>query len=470
MSKRYPLSSLLLVFLSAIQLTIAQVPQRKIIFSELEKTALQELKETNTPGAVLVIVSGDRVIFSKGFGVSNVETGTPMTPDMLFQIGSITKVFTATALVSLAEEGKLNLSEPIGKYVKGLHPKLAPITAHHLLTHTSGLRDEPAEYGRHEESALAEYGRSLKEDYLLLDPGKVFSYSNPGVALAGLLLEEISGKPYADEMDQRVFKPLGMNRTTFRPTTAMTYPHAVGHTHAGTVKPAVVRPMVDDTRFWPAGYMFCSAEDLARFVIALMNGGKVEGRQVLSRSLLAKLATPYVDVPNIFQNGKYGYGLFIYPHRGLLLLEHAGAMTGFSAVVEVVPQHHVGIILMANRDGVRLPRTAEKALELLSPLQPEAKAVPKLVLPMSASEMSSFAGTYTNRWSVELIAKDGKLFLQQFGAEFRVTRIGDRRFSVQPSEASEPQQFVLGPDVDGEPEYLHMFLWAFKRVGRAGSK
>src|SRR5262247_358797 len=136
-----PLRLLLSVWL----LWFAFSPQSKSSnpdFGELEKVALAELAETNTPGAAVGIVSGDRLVFAKGFGVSNVETGAPLSPDMLFRLGSTTKMFTAAGVVMLAEEGKLKLDEPIGKYAKGLSPKIAGITAHQLLSHTSGLKDE----------------------------------------------------------------------------------------------------------------------------------------------------------------------------------------------------------------------------------------------------------------------------------------------------------------------------------------
>lgn len=125
-----------------------QVPDRRqnIDFSTLEKVALEELREKNTPGAAVAIVSGDRIIYAKGLGVSNIETVAPVTPDLLFRIASTTKMFTAALLVSLAEEGRLNLNEPIGKYVKGLSPKLSRITSHQLLSHTAGLIDAGGRY------------------------------------------------------------------------------------------------------------------------------------------------------------------------------------------------------------------------------------------------------------------------------------------------------------------------------------
>ncbi len=122
--------------------------QQESGFAELEKIALEELQETETPGAAIAVVSGERVVFAKGFGESNIETHAPVKPEMLFRLGAPTKVFTAAALVMLAEEGKIRLDEPIGNYAKGLSPKIAQVTAHQLLTHTAGLKDESPMYGR----------------------------------------------------------------------------------------------------------------------------------------------------------------------------------------------------------------------------------------------------------------------------------------------------------------------------------
>jgi CubicO group peptidase (beta-lactamase class C family) len=124
-------------FLSSSLTLLAQ--QQIFDFTQIEKVALEELKQTNTPGAAVSIVSGDRVVFVKGFGISNIETGMPVTPDILFRIGSVTKLFTAFVLVTLAEEEKIKLDAPIGNYVKGLNPQLSQVTVHQLLSHTAGM-------------------------------------------------------------------------------------------------------------------------------------------------------------------------------------------------------------------------------------------------------------------------------------------------------------------------------------------
>ncbi|MBV9958815.1 MAG: serine hydrolase, partial [Acidobacteria bacterium] len=137
------LTLLLILFVCTLSVSAQQSAPKDL--SELEKTLQDELKTSNTPGAALAIVSGDRVIYAKGFGLANIETGAPVTPEMLFRLGSTTKMFTGAALVALAAQGKLKLDEPIGNYAKGLNPKLARITVHQLISNTGGMADFEAQ-------------------------------------------------------------------------------------------------------------------------------------------------------------------------------------------------------------------------------------------------------------------------------------------------------------------------------------
>src|SRR6185436_20628858 len=113
-----------------------------------------------------------------------------------------TKMFTTAALVSLAEEGRIKLGDPIGKYASGVNSRLAKVTAHQLMSHTAGIRDEAPSFGPHDETALATVVKSWKEDYVFVEPGRVMSYSNPGLTLAGYVLEQVAQKPYADVIDE----------------------------------------------------------------------------------------------------------------------------------------------------------------------------------------------------------------------------------------------------------------------------
>jgi CubicO group peptidase (beta-lactamase class C family) len=462
---------LLVVLLSVFSFTpcptAAQQPE--VDFSELERVALAELQETGTPGAAVAVIRGDRAVFAKGFGVASRETGATVTVDMLFHIGSLTKMMTAAALVKLSEEGRIKLDAPIGNSAKGLSPRLSQVTAHQLLSQTSGLKDVPGDDGLHEETALGDFARSLKDDDLLIAKGLAFSYSNPGYALAGYLIEQVTGKPYGDAMDETLFKPLGMSRATLRPTVAMTYPLAMGHAAQGREGARVVRPLADDTRLWPAGYAFTSLNDLTRFVIALMNGGKLEGRQVLPAAFVIRLLSPYVEIPtNVFAGGKYGYGFFAHDYRGLQMFEHGGTLPGYSSEVRSLPGERVAVIVLNNKDGARLNKTFDKAFELMLPSLKShtTPAAAEAIAPiaMSEAEAARYAGTYVNRWPIELLVRHGQLYLKQFGAEMPVMKIGANRFSVTPPGARRGQELLIVSGADGKPSYLQMALWVFRRV------
>lgn len=435
-------------------------------FSGLEKIVKTELKQTHTPGAAIAIVKGDKIVFAKGFGVANIETGAPVSPEMLFRIGSNTKMWTAALLVTLAEEGRVNLQEPIGTYLQGLSPRLSRVTAHQLMTHTAGIIDEAPSYGLHDESALNATVRSWQDDYYFLPPGKVFSYSNPGMAAAGLLAERAGGKPYAQLMSERLFQPMGIKTATFRPTEAMTRPFSQGHMVEKN-KTVVVRPCADNAGYWPSGFMFANVYDLARFAIAFINQGRIEGAQVLSPSVIAKLSTPYVDAPAM--NCQVGYGLLIKEVHGVRVLVHGGVIEGFGSMFIMVPDYKFAVILIANNSGVMLNQTAAKAMKLFLPAPPpkKEKESSSVVMPLTAKEMTDWAGVYRlPPATLELLVKNDNLFFKQGDAEFPVSKAGDRRLSVHlPQGARQEIVLVAGPD--DRTEFLCLDNHAFKRVDTA---
>lgn len=438
--------------------------QRREDFGELERVVMDELSETNTPGAAVAIVSGEKVVLARGFGVSNIETGAPVTPDMLFRIGSATKMFTAYVLVSLVEEGKLKLNVPVGNYLKGLSPRLSQLTLHQLMTHTGGIKDAKAEPAGQDESALLKSVRSYTDDFIFTEPGEIFSYANASWNLVGAIIEAVSARPYADVMEQKLFKPLGMNSTTFRPTMAMTRQLSQGHRGFGKGNTTVVRPLNNDVSDWPSGYMFSSVNDLSRFVIAFMNGGRIEGRQVLSPFVIEKLSTPYVDVPSHYENARYGYGLFIQDYRGVRLVHHHGLVGGFGSLITMVPAQRFAVIVLDNKGRITLARTAEKALEMMLPLQPKPEAGMQ-PLPVSEAEMARYLGTYANahlRFTV--VNREGRLFFTEPGFEGPITKVGENRFYIQPLYMLHPEGITVIMGANNKAEYFHINMRAAKRV------
>ena len=437
------------------------------VFSEttVEKTLEAELAETRTPGAALVIVRGDEVLLSKGYGVANVETGERVTPDHLFRLGSTTKLFTAMALATLAEEGKIDLLRPAGSIVEGLPGFLSPLTAHQLLSHTAGIKDQPADFGLHDDSALAAFPRGWDDDYRLAAPGVAFSYSNPGFALAGLLVEETTGKSYADAMKELLLAPLGMERATFRPTEAMTRPISQGHEVPPEGPVTVVRPFSDDSRQWPNGFLMASASEMGRFALAFLNGGRLEGKKVLSPAAIARVSTPHAEIPYDLPDMKrprYGYGLFLHTGDGVELAEHVGTMPGFTSILKMAPGERFAVVLLANQEGVMFEKTLAAAFSSLRREQAAAPPEPAPV-PMTDSEMEATVGVYRNRWPISIVRQDGALVLEQFGARFPVARRGADLFSAQPPGGRPAIPFRIFPGTDGKGELLQMFLWLFKK-------
>jgi len=429
----------------------------------LEDVARRELADTNTPGAAIAIVSGDSVVYSNGFGIASVDAAEPVTPDMLFRLGSTTKMFTAAAVVSLAEEGKLRLDEPIGARVPGLDPSIAKLTPHQLLTHSAGLRDEAVMEGLHDDGALAAGVRAMTGDMFFAEPGRLFSYANPGFWIAGRLAESVDGRPYADVMTARLFTPLGMIRTTVRPTMAMTWPLAQGHdVNAG--KPRVMRPAADNAANWPAGSIFSSAADLSRFARAFLNGGRIDGKQALSRSLIETLSTPHIDVPGA-SNPKYGYGLTIVTRRGVRFAEHGGSRAGYGSFISMAPTERVGIVVVANRTGSSLPKTVMKAAEMMLPLLPESTPSPRAPVALEPGEAERYAGKYAQAGGdagLSIIVRNGALALNTGTQETPISKVGPNRFEVVRAGVPEDVVFVLGND--GRAEFVYRGTRALARL------
>lgn len=429
--------------------------------SAIAGTLQQELAETRTPGAALVILRDGEIVLSKGFGVANVETGEPVTADHLFRLGSTTKLFTAIALVTLAEQGKVDLERPIGSVVRGLPAFASSLTPDQLLSHTAGLKDQPADFGLHDESALSAFVGEWGEDYRLSRPGRAFSYSNPGYALAGLLVEKAAEKPYADAMKELLFEPLGMDRATFRPTEAMTRPISQGHVVSEGGGPVqLVRPFADDSRQWPNGFLMASASEMGRFAVAFLKESPPLSRTVLARVRAPRAEIPY-DLPDMKQP-RYGYGLFLHEWDGVAIAEHAGTMPGFTSILKMAPRERFAVILLANQEGMRFEKTMAAAF---APFRKESASAPAppIAEAMTESEREDLAGVYRNRWPVSILHEKGGLYLEQFGARMPVAKRGGDLFEAEPGGGRRPIPFRILKDSEGRGELLQMFLWLFRK-------
>ena len=441
--------------------TTAPSQVRQLDPAAIERVALEELQATKTPGAAVAVVSGDRVVFSHGYGVASVETAAPVSPDMLFRLGSTTKMFTASAVVGLALEGKIDLDAPVSRYIPGLDATIGKLTTNQLLSHTSGLHDEAPMFGSHDETALGNGIHAWKADFLFAQPGSIYSYSNPGFWLAGYLAESVSGKPYADVMEVRVFRPLGMKRSTLRPAMAMTWPLAQGH-EVKDAKPEVIRPAADNAAGWPAGSIFSSALDLSRFAIAFMNDGTLDGRQVLSPKLIATMSSPHARIPGTDRS--YGYGLDLSVDRGVRWVQHGGSRAGYGSTIRMAPAQKFAVIIVANRSGSGLPKLADAISEAMLTLEPKSQREEAAHL-LSADELRRYTGTFVNGASRVVLKSDNGALTEDVGAtKQRFTRAGDGFLLGEPSGDGAPPRLVLVPDSTGRIEFIFTGGRAFRRA------
>ena len=291
----------------------------------------------------------------------------------------------------------------------------------------------------------------------------MFSYSNPGFALAGAVIETVSGKPYADYVSERLFKPLGMTRTTYDPTRAMTYQFSQGLYSATGAEPQIVkRYPPTPAMMQPSVGIISSARELARFATAFVNTGRLDGKQVLSASLIRKVSTPYT--PFNQAEGDYGYGLRVYKHRGVQVAEHGGQGPGFGSLIYMVPKHHFAVIILANRTASgRLYKVVDVAIDIVLRLRP-APIKADASLPMTSEEMAGYAGKYLNSTAVKLSVRDGKLFYMENDLELPVTKVGERTFNAGTPGAANVVSFVLVPGTNGKTEFLYKSMVAYRKV------
>ena len=424
--------------------------------SSVEAAALEELRDRQTPGAAIAIVQDGRMIYSRGFGVANVETGEEVRPEMLFRLGSTTKMFTAAAVVLLADQGKLNLHEPIGKHIAGLSPKLAALTAHQLLSHTSGILDEAPMFGSHDDDALKREVASWTDTRFFTEPGQIYSYSNPGYWLAGLLAEQVGGKPFADQVASSIFAPLGMSRSTFRPTMALTYPLAQGHDVVDG-KPRIIRPSANNAASWPAGSIFSSVIELSLWMSTFVDGGMLNGQQVLPATVFSTMAAPSSQPPG--SPNKYGYGVAVGDWRGLTVVGHSGSRSGYGSVIRMVPSRRFGVVVLANRSGISMLRTADAALEaFLKPATSRTSSKPT-IMSTSTADHARFAGEYSQgprRMIIE--SKGSELILRQGSRETPLQKTGDLELTAAETE------LVFVTDASGAITFVHSGGRSWKKI------
>ena len=432
----------------------------------LERVLQEEMRALRAPGVAIAVVQRGHVVYQRGFGVASAETTDPVTPTTLFRIGSTTKMVTGLTASVLAHEGRLALDRPLGGYARGLSPMLARLTLDQLLTHAGGMTNEASGAGPHDDAALGARVRGWGAEHVLGPAGDVYAYSGPGYWLAGYAIEQAGGGWFADVVRDRVLAPLGMTRSTLRPLAAMTYPMAQDH-RVGPGGATVLRPFTDDVTTWAAGSLFSSASELARLTIAVMDGGRIDGAQALPAAAVATLVTPRMPVPG-GEGCRYAYGLSVCTRDGVRTLSHYGFRVGSGSVVTMAPDSQAAVIVLANRNGGILARTANTAMELLVGIGREGAAVAAATTPAPVAAPASearFLGSWANGPDTLRIARGAQGLTYTYGTQTTGARLdGADAIAVLGADGSVAQRFMLVPGRTSGRSYLHDGLSAFARV------
>jgi CubicO group peptidase (beta-lactamase class C family) len=401
--------------------------------------------------------------------VADIETGQPMTPDLMVSVASVSKLVTAVTTMTFVAEGALSLDEPIRTYMPKLPPRLGGVTLAELLSHTAGLADATPWRPVGLNGSLAPVCAALSDSIFVTEPGEAWGYSNTDYTVVGCVLEAVAAAPFPTVVRQRVFEPLGMTRSTFLALMAMTYPHAQGHDTRGDT-PVVVRPFNSGPPVAPAGDLTTTVGDLYKLAQALVSDGKIDGRQAFPSGILTELAKPRGH-GGAFLNGTrdYGFGLFSRDHDGLRILEHEGVYPGFGASFALAPERGLIAVAVTNGRYSAPGVTTQASLDLLAGREPRRiLAWEDQQRPIAPKDSAALVGSYaglTRAFRIEAV--NGRLSLVMRSGSWPLVGQESDNLEVPgypgllPLPAS-PFEIVRGPE--GRVRFVRLSWRLFRRV------
>ena len=408
-------------------------------------------------GTVLVADQG-KVVLQKGYGLANRDKATPNTPETKFRIGSLTKQFTAALVLQLVEQGKLKLDGKVADYLPNYpQPAGARITLHQLLAHTAGLPDYTAlptfatavMRSHQEPTQLVALFSGLPLEFA---PGTQYHYSNSGYVLLGAIIEQVTGKPYAQVFQENIARPIKLKATSVDVVEAPDPRRAAGY--QATPNGLVPTPPIDMTVPYAAGAVTSTALDLYRWSLAL------DGRKALTEASRKQLFTP------VLKNYAYGWQVFKAKIGAeadtSLIQEHNGGINGFSSFLVRVPQSQQVIVLLDNHNSQSLGDLRRGLLRILhrqpaaapvvasAPVAPAAGAAPVAV---STALLGTYVGVYELSPSFRITVREraGRLFVQATGqSEFETEAASPVLFSLK----GLPAQVEFAKNTNGEVAQL----------------
>ena len=354
------------------------------------------------PGVAVIATRDGKVIFRNGYGMANIELGVPVKPAMVFRLGSLTKQFTAVAILMLMERGKLALEDRITKYIARYPVHGHKITVEHLLNHTSGIKSytDMPEFWKDakEDKSVEEQIAFFKDQPMDFKPGQSWHYSNSGYLLLGAIIEKISGQTYETFLQQHIFDKVGMADTHFDLPHKIIPGRVQGYSRNPTTNAVENEAYISMTRPHAAGSLASSVDDLAKWDAALYT------ERLLSQHALQQAWTPLT-----LKNGRhthYGYDWGSVPLEDVTVIEHGGGIHGFATHAMRIPERRLYVAALSNTTNPPLDPgfvASYMALGLIG--KPHHEPEP---ISLGKSALSKFVGRYkVNDWQTITITRMG---------------------------------------------------------------
>jgi CubicO group peptidase (beta-lactamase class C family) len=386
-------------------------------YAAIDAYLQSELQAMNMPGAALAIVHGDQLVHVKTYGIAD-PSGRAVTPDTPFILASVSKSFTALAVMQLVEAGKIELDTPVQHYLSWFQmadPAASQaITVRMLLNHTSGL---PGQAGfliiRSDDQsagALEQHVRSLSTVQLDRAPGATYEYSNANYDILGLLVQTVAGQPYETYIQTHIFAPLGMSQSFTSRSDAAAHGLAAGYQHM--LGFPVAQPWPYPRAMLPSGFLISSAQDLSHFIIAQLNDGQYQAQSILSPQGIAAMHTGTVPVST---GGSYGMGWVDLTIKGTHIVAHDGDSYNYHTSIYLLPESKWGLALLMNgSNAMYFARMEQLPLNLtgilvgaLSPAQIQSNPIllmnelyrNSLVFAFLLAVVAIWTGLRLRRWS-----------------------------------------------------------------------
>lgn len=403
------------------------------VIERLDRFVRQRMAEKNLPGVVLALTDRERTLHVGTWGYADIAAQTPVTSATLFETGSIGKSFTALALLQLKDEGRVDLHAPVTEYLPWFHvqTRFAPITIHHLLTHTAGIigGTDFAPDPRFEVWAL-------RDTFTSHPPGEHFRYSNVGYKALGLVLEQLEGKPYAEIIRERVLEPLGLDNTHAAITHSLRPQMAVGYTRLYDDRPAHSSdPVVPAT--WlqtntADGCLASPVTDLAAYLRLYLNCGDTAGHRVLTRENFDLMTQPVIERAGAAKPTWYGYGIATTESNGHRVIGHSGGMVGYYSDMRGDLDAGLGAVAMIN--GIGYPSEfVDFAIQLLQAWAAgeDLPEVPSPHDPTHVSNAADYAGNYqSDDGEIDVVDHGDRLVLRSGDVEVTLETRGEDTFFI----------------------------------------